>query len=121
MDNPKTGTDLLMLDFQLAMERVGGDEDLLKEIARLFLDEYPDSLRKLEVAIASQNPKQVEHEAHTLKGAIANFGAPQATNAALELEQMGRNNDLSQAVPSFQRLKNALSGLDSELQTLANQ
>lgn len=120
MDNSRIGKSLLMLDFQLAMERVGGDEDLLKEIARLFLDEYPDSLRKLEAAISNQDSKQVEHEAHTLKGSVANFGAVKAISSAFELEQMGRNNDLSQAVQSFQQLKNALNGLDAELQALAN-
>ena len=35
-----------------ALERLGGDEDLLREICRIFLDESPNLLRKLQEAIA---------------------------------------------------------------------
>ena len=37
---------LQQLDESLALSRVGGDVELLKEVIELFLDDYPGHLRK---------------------------------------------------------------------------
>ncbi len=45
---------LQQLDESLALSRVGGDVDLLKEVIGLFLDDYPSTLAKIKSAVASQ-------------------------------------------------------------------
>lgn len=120
MENSKIINESVMLDYNAAMERVGGDEELLKEVARLFLDDCARSLQELEEAVTAGDAKRLEREAHTLKGSVANFGAAPVTDAAFALETMGRNQDLSTAKQGLQHLQNTLNTLKPELLTLAN-
>jgi two-component system sensor histidine kinase/response regulator len=107
-----------IFDRQFALSRVGGDIDLLKEVAVIFLGDYPRILTELREAVLSQNAARVEEAAHTLKGSVAVFGAKQAAGAALELEQMGRLADLSQANEPMRRLERLLAALERELRAL---
>ena len=86
MSVPSTGP---AVDRQLALSRVGGDETLLKEIAALFLADYPNALRDLQQAIASMNAPGVERAAHGLKGSVSTFGAQSVVEAAQELGEHG--------------------------------
>lgn len=106
------------LDRELALSRVGGDAELLKEIAALFLEEYPNALAEIRAAAARGDPKGVEHAAHGLKGSVANFGAQAAVDAAFQLEQMGRAGDLSRVREAIETLALALDALHPELKAL---
>ena len=106
------------LDKDLALSRAGGDEELLREIAALFLDDYPRTLEDLRTAIAAGVACDIEHHAHSLKGSVANFGAPEAVAAALSLEQQGRNQTIDDSPSGLQRLESALSALKPELESL---
>ena len=81
-------------DKEGALGRVGGDLGLLKEIARVFLDDCPRLLEELREAAARSDFAAVERHAHTLKGSSANFGASRLVSAALRIEKMGRARSL---------------------------
>ena len=107
-----------VLDRAAALARVGGDVDLLKEIAALFLDEYPQALDSLHKALATGDAKTIERSAHSLKGSVANFGARTAVDAAFELEQLGRAHKLDQAPQALAALERALAGLHAQLSAI---
>lgn len=112
-----------MFDKPLALSRVGGDAELLKEIATLFLDDYPKSLHDLRQAVASGDSRQVERTAHGLKGSVSNFGARPAVDAALRLETMGRLQklatvDKTEVEHVLRTLELALAALRPELESL---
>src|ERR1044071_1881420 len=107
-----------LLDRAMALSRVGGDLDLLKEIAVLFLDEYPRELDEIREALSSGDAKTLERTAHGLKGAVANFGARAAVDAAFLLEQSGRAQKLEQAPHVLAELERALAVLHAELASL---
>jgi HPt (histidine-containing phosphotransfer) domain-containing protein len=111
--------DILILNRALALSRVGGDEDLLREIAGLFLDDYPHLVVKIQESLAANDANGLERASHSLKGSVANFGAEPAYQAALELERIGRSNDLTQARAAYQRLEESLHSLQPELLSLA--
>ena len=111
----------MMLNRQLALERVGGDEDLLGEIARLFLDECPRLMRHIQESIDAGDTRRLEREAHSLKGSVANFGAEPAVAAALELEMIGRSGNLSDAREGFRRLSQSIAALQPELAALGKE
>ncbi len=46
---------LRQLDEAVALSRVGGDLDLLKEVVELFLDDYPSAMEKIRRAVASRD------------------------------------------------------------------
>ena len=106
------------LDRAVALSRVGGDTELLKEIARLFLDDYPRVLNELRDALARGDAKAVERTAHGLKGSVANFGAAAAVEAACTIEAMGRSQQLAEVGQVIRILELALAALHSELETL---
>ena len=106
------------LDRALALSRVGGDAELLKEIAALFIEDYPNVLAELRAAAARADAHGVERAAHGLKGSVANFGAQAAVDAAFQLEQMGRAGDLSRVREAIDALARALDALHPELNAL---
>src|SRR5688572_27810512 len=83
--------ELTNLDRAIALENVGGDFELLQEVARLFLDDYPTAMANIRAAVEARDAKAVERTAHYLKGALANFGAEATIRAAEHLEQLGRS------------------------------
>jgi HPt (histidine-containing phosphotransfer) domain-containing protein len=107
-----------LFDKAVALSRVGGDLELLREIAMLFLDDYPKSLRELRRAVESGDAKGVERSAHGLKGSVSNFGARPAVEAALQLETMGRMQKLVQVEQVLRSLELALAALRPELESL---
>ncbi len=109
---------LANLDHALALERVGGDEGLLREIAVLFLDEYPAMMAEIRAALDSGNAVALERAAHSLKGSVGNFGAQAAFHAALRLEAIGRARDLTSAREAFRSLVVAMDSLRPALTAL---
>jgi HPt (histidine-containing phosphotransfer) domain-containing protein len=107
-----------VLDHEVAMIRVGGDTELLKELAQLFLEEYPRLLAELRAAHESGDADLVERTAHGLKGSIANFGAQQAVEAALRIEQLGRRGELGPVAELLYTLDLVLLALHGELDQL---
>ena len=106
------------MDRATALARVGGDLELLKEIASLFLDEYPRALDDMRKALATGDAKLLENAAHGLKGSVANFCAPAAEEAAFQLEKLGRAQKLDQAPEIVTALEQALALLQAELASL---
>lgn len=106
------------LDRKLALSRVGGDKELLREIAVLFMEECPGAFAEIQKAVTRGDAAKLENAAHALKGSVANFGAQDAVEAAFRLEQMGRANQMSEAEEMLRKLESALSAVCRELSTL---
>lgn len=106
------------LDVAAALQRIGGDEDLLREIAELCLEEYPKLLREIREAIAGHRAKDLERGAHSLKGVVANFAAEAARQAAFTLELMGRSGNLTDAPAALTALELELAGLHAALELI---
>jgi two-component system, sensor histidine kinase and response regulator len=103
------------LDLQLALARVGGDEQLLREIAVLFIEDCPRAVAEIQEAVFRGDAAKLENAAHALKGSVSNFGARDAVEAAFCLEKMGRAKDMSEAEGMFRKLESALSAVCTEL------
>lgn len=108
-----------VLDKVGALERIGGDEELLGEIASLFLEEYPGLLKDAREALDAGNSAGLERAAHSLKGSVSNFGAARTVEAAFSLERQARAGDLSSGAEGLARLETQLNLLRTELQKLA--
>lgn len=107
-----------LIDREEALSRVGGDAELLKEIANLFLDDYPKLMAALSEAVARGDAQSVERTAHNLKGSVSNFGANNTVEAAFAIESMGRARDLGGVARELQSLERALAALRPELESL---
>ena len=106
------------MDEALALSRVGGDVELLREVVGLFLDDYPHAVEKIRKAVAAKDSSGLEHHAHSLKGSVSTFGAKDVFEMALALEKQGRGGDLSNAVENLHKLEKALKALRPELEAI---
>ncbi len=71
--------------------------NLLRELAGLFLEEYPRWRAELREAIAGGDAATLKRAAHNVKGSMAHFGAHAAFEAAQALEKLGRSGMLGGA------------------------
>ncbi len=106
------------MDLALALNRVGGDAGLLKEMADLFIKDLPGSMDALRHAIDERNAHAIERAAHKLKGSVGNFAAQPASDAALTLEVLGRDGSLAAAAPAFAELEREINRLKSAMADL---
>lgn len=88
----KEQNDETVFDKDEALEIIGDDEEFLKELAEMFIDDLPEQISNIKEAIHCHDSKALEKSAHKLKGALANFGEKAAWKTALRLEMMGREN-----------------------------
>jgi PAS domain S-box-containing protein len=101
-----------------ALAHVGGDPDLLRELAAVFLTDCPRRLAELRDAVATTDPAKLKLVAHTIKGAISNFAAPAAKEAAQRLETMGQRSNFSDAAEALAALELELDRLRPALSAL---
>lgn len=101
-----------------ALSRLQGDEQLLAELAQLFLKQYPSQLDEIRKAVEQGDFTKVERTAHSIKGAVSNFGARRAFNAAFELEKAGRAGNAGEFVSLTTALEVEMESLKCELSQL---
>ena len=111
LSNKEAPLALFSWDKAQALERLGGDEDLLRELCEIFLEESPKILKKLRQALTEGDAATVMRTAHSLKGEVSYLGAPAALQAARQLEDMGRDNSLAGGEKIFSSLERELVGL----------
>jgi CheY-like chemotaxis protein/HPt (histidine-containing phosphotransfer) domain-containing protein len=87
------------------LAEVEDDRELVRELATLFLGEYPIWLEELRSALGEGDAPRLQLTAHTVKGALTIFAAKEAAAAALRLEMLGR--------------AGALAGVSEALEALA--
>jgi signal transduction histidine kinase/DNA-binding response OmpR family regulator len=102
-----------------ALDRIGGDEDLLQELCQIFLEESPKLLQKLQQALTEGDADGVMRAAHSLKGESSYLGADGTSQAARQLEEMGRCKDLSRGSETLAVLEREVAGLRLDLGELA--
>jgi HPt (histidine-containing phosphotransfer) domain-containing protein len=100
-----------IMDLTELLERVENDRELIRELLLIFKEEFPIHLLALRDAVDSMDGKKVAVEAHNLWGMLSNLAASSAADAAARLEQLGRNQEVSEfqaACTSFENLSKEL-------------
>jgi len=92
-------------DEELLVRRLGGNRELLREIAAMFVSGAPGMLHDVVEAVEHGDAPLLHQAAHKLKGSVANFLAAGAVQAALRLERMGASGDLTGAREACQALE----------------
>lgn len=100
-----------VIDKDEVMERVDGDIELLMEMIELFITDYPKLMSKIKNAIIQKDSRELERNAHTIKGSVGNFAADSVYGIALSLEIMGRNDDMTDAEEAYAKLEREMERL----------
>ena len=101
MNSPADGS---VIQLAPALQRLGNDETLLREMAVFYLEDVPDLLAELQQALRSKDAETVNRSAHSIKSLSANFEARAAVDVAFQIEQQGRNEDLDTAEANYPKL-----------------
>jgi two-component system, sensor histidine kinase and response regulator len=73
-------------------------------------------MQEIQRAVATSDAGALGRAAHTLKGMISNFCAPDAHAAALAVEKIGKSGDLSTAAAAVKTLEDRLQALIEALE-----
>ncbi|MDH5682287.1 MAG: response regulator, partial [Spirochaetota bacterium] len=109
-----------VVDLDKSLTRLADDQTLLMDVIEMFLESCSEQINSLENAIVNGEAGEVEHIAHTFKGAVSNLEAISSVKHALNLETMGREGDLSRAAEEFTLLKIELNKLIRYLKDYQN-
>lgn len=108
---PATGN----VSWEHALERVGGDRELLRELIEVFLNVAPTWLAELRRAAERREAPAVRRLAHTFKGSLGQFGAEVAAAVASRLEAMGLEADFSGVEETLSDLEHKLKDVQPAL------
>jgi two-component system sensor histidine kinase/response regulator len=104
-----------VLDLARLLERVGGDRKALAELVRIFRADSPKQVARIRKAVEESDAVALRAAAHALKGAVSNFAAPPATEAALRLQKMAEAGRLAGAGAALEQLEREIDALLASL------
>jgi len=95
--------------------RVEGDEELMRELLEIFLEQAPQQITEMHLAVKSQDAGRLQGQAHSLKGAAASISAEALKEVASLLEQVGKSQNLTQATTLLVQLGEQFEALEKVL------
>lgn len=98
-----------------------GDQQLLAELAELFLEDATNHLEALREAIEDDDPPSVVRVAHTLKGTCGSMGALRMSAICAELEDVGHSRELERTPVLVERLGAEFGGVRTALEAEMNE
>jgi two-component system sensor histidine kinase/response regulator len=98
-----------------AIDRLGGDLELYKDLAARFLDDTAGTRRTLETAYERRDAASLHRAAHSLKGLAASVGAVGVAGVLGELEALGRADDFDQVPSVWQRFQSEMAATADQL------
>jgi two-component system, sensor histidine kinase and response regulator len=108
-------SEVAAFDREAAVDRLGGDDNLLAELVGLFLTDTPGQVEEIRRAVAGGHTQELQRTAHTLKGAAGYLAASPVAEAARVLEMMGAASELSAAPAALLTLNRELARLTALL------
>ena len=103
-----------LINFDIALERIGGNRPLLESLCIEFIDDYRPTIEKISLLLGKGNYDNAQHLCHQIKGVAANLGMEELAEHAKELERKlkGGKKDLSK---ELSMLKRAFFDLQTEV------
>jgi CheY-like chemotaxis protein len=76
-----------VFDMKCAMELMANDRALFNEMVRIYLEDYPGYLARLQEAVANADADQTRYLAHTIKGMLSVFAVREISDIAQRIEE----------------------------------
>jgi PAS domain S-box-containing protein len=98
-----------IFDKESFTERMMNDDEMVREIVEIFLDDIPRQIEKLKVSLETGDAVTSERLAHSIKGAAANVSAELLREVAFHIEKAGKEGDLDTMSQSVHELEKQFS------------
>ncbi len=109
-----------ILDKSELMRRVDNDLELLKELTDTLVENKDQWLADIKLAAKQDSAPDLEKSAHTLKGAVSNFGAPTVYETVSKLEAFAKDKKFREALSLITVLEQKIEMLVMELKRCLN-
>lgn len=96
----------------------GDNDEFLREIAGIFLEDTPQRIAELDQSLAAGDVAKFTRAAHSIKGSSANLGAMALRAAAEKLEHESRTHGLRDVGALVAQVKQEFDRAHGELSTL---
>ena len=94
---------------------IGGDEELLADLATMFIQFLPDVEGRIRVALENRDAPRVESVFHQLRSRVSYFGAISLQQLAKQIEQQAKAGDLDEIEVACKKMMIGIDELLSEL------
>jgi len=98
-----------------AIMRTCDDENVIKQIAEMIVEDGPQSIESLAEAIEARDARNIQLYAHKLKGSVGHIGAVELSEKASRLECAARDGKLKNTEPLFADIRAEFEKLKSFL------
>lgn len=95
----------------IALNRLGGNRELLRDLIGFFGDDAPKLLSQVIAGLQADDARQVQLAAHSLVGLVANFEALPSQAVAAQIEAHARVGDLTAAACLLPELESSIRDL----------
>lgn len=80
-----------VIDDQILEDCYLGDDELIADVVQVFIEQKDDQVGGVALAVRARDADAIARAAHKLKGGLLTIGAAAASNAAQELERLGKS------------------------------
>jgi two-component system, sensor histidine kinase and response regulator len=112
-------SNLEVLDDRDLLALVGGDSDVVRELARLFLEDAPQRLEDIKAALEARDHEALRAGAHALKGSAGSICGRRTAEAASRLEKLAEARDLIASRAAVAALSSEIAQLQQALRRIA--
>jgi HPt (histidine-containing phosphotransfer) domain-containing protein len=103
-------------DFKELMDRLGGDQEFLRELLVIFRQDARANLEKARTALEHSDFEGLSRSAHTLKGMLKNLAMGAAAETAAALEREARAGLPQRSEELLAQITNELQGILPEVE-----
>lgn len=93
----------------------GDNDEFLREIAGIFLEDTPQRIAELDQSLAAGDAAKFTRAAHSIKGSSANLGAMALRSVAEKLEHQARTGGLTDVAALVSEIKAEFARAQTEL------
>jgi len=93
------------INYTELLDEFDNDHELINEIIEMFLEDMNSTIKQLRLDVAAADSEQIRQHAHKLKGSAVNVGAEGVQLAAQRLENIGQNQQVSDAAAALNELE----------------
>jgi CheY-like chemotaxis protein/HPt (histidine-containing phosphotransfer) domain-containing protein len=112
---PESAVPKICFNYEEALTHMGGDPSFVFELAEIFINESPDRMKELRLAVQEKDSENIYLIAHKLKGEAANFGRPHIEDLAEILCHRGREKNLNDIDALFAELEQGVADFIADL------
>ena len=108
------------VDFNSILANLSGNTNVLINIIKYFIGQYPISLENLRNSIINKDANKARSVVHKFKSELSNFSAIESVEYCKEIDKYLKNNDFNNSMKLVLKLEKALKSVDVELTKFLN-